>query len=36
MVIAWRRGRGPLGILIGATESALFGIIVVGLKALIH
>jgi hypothetical protein len=36
MVIAWRRGRGPLGIVIGATESALFGIIVVGLKALIH
>jgi hypothetical protein len=36
MVIALRRGRGPLGILIGAAESAVFGIIVVGLKALIH
>jgi hypothetical protein len=36
MVIAWRRGRGPLGILIGAAESAVFGIIVVSLKALIH
>jgi hypothetical protein len=36
MVIALRRGRGPVGIVIGAAESAFFGIIVVGLKALIH
>jgi hypothetical protein len=36
MAIAWRRGRGLAGMAIGAGASGLFGLVVVGLKALVH
>jgi hypothetical protein len=35
-VIAWRRGAGLIGIAFSAAASAVFGIIVVALKALVH
>jgi hypothetical protein len=34
--IAWRRGRGLIGIAISAGASAFFGVVVVALKALVH
>jgi hypothetical protein len=36
MTIAWRRGRSLLGIALGAGSSAFFGLVVIGLKALVH
>ena len=34
--IAWRRGRGTLGIAMSAASSAFFGLVVVGLKVIVH
>jgi hypothetical protein len=34
--IAWRRGSGPTGVAMSAAASAFFGLVVVGLKALVH
>jgi hypothetical protein len=36
IAIAWRRGIGLLGIVFSAVASALFGVVVVALKALVH
>ena len=35
-LIAWRRGEGLLGMALNASGSALFGIVVVALKAIVH
>lgn|SRR5512132_1457917 len=36
IAIQLRRGRGVIGVAIGAAESAFFGVLVVSLKALVH
>jgi hypothetical protein len=36
VAIAWSRGRGWLGILSGAAASVVFGVVIVGLKMLVH
>jgi hypothetical protein len=36
VAIAWRRGTGLLGIVFSAAASALFGTVVVALKAIVH
>jgi hypothetical protein len=35
-LIAWRRGEGLLGMAFNASGSALFGVVVVALKAIVH
>jgi hypothetical protein len=36
MTIAWRKGSGLIGIAISTGASAFFGVVIVGLKALVH
>jgi hypothetical protein len=36
VAIAWRRGSGLVGIAISAASTAVFGVVVVALKALVH